>query len=69
MLANHFKATITFRRENGAVSDGRNMMGLLTLVAACGSTVEILASGPDARAAVDALADLIENGFGEGVCH
>ena len=42
-------------------------MGLLTLVAALGVTIVVQATGPDAEAAVNALAALVENGFGEGV--
>jgi phosphocarrier protein len=40
-------------------------MGVMMLAAECGSTVAIRADGDDARAAVDALAELIRNRFGE----
>ena len=42
-------------------------MGLLTLVAAIGAEVTVVASGVDAEQAVDVLAALVSDGFGEGV--
>jgi phosphocarrier protein HPr len=65
-LAAHFKSEIKVSRE-GASVNGKSIMGLLTLVAALGYTITIEAEGPDAEAAVAALADLVDNGFGEGV--
>jgi phosphocarrier protein HPr len=65
-LAAHFKSEIKVWRE-GASVNGKSIMGLLTLVAALGYTITIEAEGPDAEAAVAALADLVDNGFGEGV--
>ncbi len=46
-------------------ANGKSIMGLLTLAAAHGSEVRIEAKGTDARAAVDALTELINNKFGE----
>jgi len=40
-------------------------MGILLLAAACGSSLTISAEGPDERAAVDALVELVQSGFGE----
>ena len=40
-------------------------MGLMTLAAAPGSSIELAATGPQAEAAVDALAALVADGFGE----
>jgi phosphocarrier protein HPr len=65
-LAAHFKSEITVCRDGTSVN-GKSIMGLLTLVAALGYTITIEAEGPDAEAAVAALADLVDNGFGEGV--
>jgi phosphocarrier protein len=47
--------------------DGKSIMGILLLAAACGSTLTITADGPDEREAVEALAGLIASGFGEDV--
>jgi phosphocarrier protein len=40
-------------------------MGLMMLAAQMGSTILIEASGRDAEPALDALADLVANRFGE----
>ena len=65
-LAAHFKSEIRVIKDGTSVN-GKSIMGLLTLVAALGFTITIEAEGPDAEAAVAALADLVDNGFGEGV--
>jgi phosphocarrier protein HPr len=65
-LAAHFKSEIRVSKDGTSVN-GKSIMGLLTLVAALGFTITIEAEGPDAEAAVAALADLVDNGFGEGV--
>lgn len=51
--------------HNGAAVSGRSIMGLLMLAAGPGSALEISARGPEAEAALDALAALIANRFGE----
>lgn len=65
-LANHFKADINVIRDGSPVN-GKSIMGLLTLVAGWGTEVTVAASGVDADQAVDALAALVSDGFGEGV--
>lgn len=65
-LAAHFKSEIRVIKD-GASVNGKSIMGLLTLVAALGFTIVIEAEGPDAEAAVAALGDLVDNGFGEGI--
>ena len=49
----------------GETVGGLSIMGILTLGAGIGSSVDISATGPDAQAVVDALAELIGNRFGE----
>lgn len=51
--------------KDGQSVEGTSIMGLMTLAAAPGSTIELTADGPDAQSAMDALADLVESGFGE----
>jgi phosphocarrier protein len=51
--------------KDGQSVEGTSIMGLMTLAAAPGSTIELTADGPDAQAAMDALTDLVESGFGE----
>lgn len=66
-LATRFEARVRVARE-GREMDGKSIMGLLLLAAACGSTITIHADGPDEDAAVTALAALVESGFGEDTC-
>jgi phosphocarrier protein HPr len=51
--------------KDGQSVEGTSIMGLMTLAAAPGSTIELTADGPDAQAAMDALSELVESGFGE----
>lgn len=41
-------------------------MGLMLLAAGPGSTIEVSATGPDADAAIAAIAGLLTDKFGEG---
>ncbi len=63
-MAAQFDADVKVRK-NGTEVSGRSIMGLMMLAAAPGSVVELSASGPQAEAAVAALADLIECKFNE----
>ena len=63
-MAAQFDAEIRVRK-NGTEVSGLSIMGLMMLAAAPGSVVELSASGPQAEAAVGALADLIECKFNE----
>ena len=45
--------------------DGKSIMGILLLAAARGVTLTITADGSDEQAAVEALAQMVESGFGE----
>jgi phosphocarrier protein len=45
--------------------NGKSIMGVMMLAAECGASLVLRADGPDADAAVDALAVLIANKFGE----
>ncbi|MGE3520644.1 MAG: HPr family phosphocarrier protein [Vicinamibacterales bacterium] len=66
-LAGRFQSKILVTRQ-GREMDGKSIMGLLLLAAARGTTVTIAADGADEQAAVDALAELVETGFGEETC-
>ncbi|HEV7588792.1 MAG TPA: HPr family phosphocarrier protein [Longimicrobium sp.] len=63
-LANRFASDVWIRKDEVEVS-GKSIMGVMMLAAECGSTVEIRARGDDSQAAVDALAHLVQNRFGE----
>ena len=47
------------------VMDGKSIMGILLLAAARGTVITLTANGPDEQAAVDALEQLVQSGFGE----
>jgi phosphocarrier protein HPr len=66
-LAATFQSHIRVARE-ARVMDGKSIMGLLLLAAARGTTIRISAEGGDEAAAVAALAELVQTGFGEDVC-
>ena len=62
--ASKFNADITITRDDLEVN-GKSIMGVMMLAAECGSSLVLRAEGVDAEAAVDALAALIANKFGE----
>jgi phosphocarrier protein len=62
--ASRFDAAIMVSRDDTEVN-GKSILGVMTLAAECGSTLELRADGHDAEAAVSALADLLGRDFGE----
>jgi phosphocarrier protein len=62
--ASKFKSEITIVRDDLEVN-GKSIMGVMMLAAECGATLMIRANGPDAQQAVDAIAELIAQRFGE----
>jgi phosphocarrier protein len=65
-LATRYTARVKVARD-GREMDGKSIMGILLLAAACGSTITISADGVDEQDAVTALAALVQSGFGEDV--
>lgn len=63
--AETFQSEIRVTRDEQSVG-GTSIMALLMLAASCGTWITIEASGTDAAAAVDALVQLVQSGFGEG---
>lgn len=59
-----FDASASVSRD-GMEAGGDSIMGLLMLVAARGTTIDVETSGPDADALMDALATLVADKFGE----
>ena len=53
-LAAHFRSSILCRLE-GKVADARSIISILILCAGLGATLEIEASGPDEREAIQAI--------------
>lgn len=62
--AEKFDAAITVTR-NGETVGGTSIMGILTLGAGMGTSVLVTADGADAVEALDAIAALVANRFGE----
>jgi phosphocarrier protein HPr len=62
--ANRFRSEILFEKE-GLQINAKSIMGVLTLAAGRGSTVQVTCEGEDAPAALAALAKVFESGFGE----
>lgn len=63
--AGQFAAAITVTRCGETVG-GTSIMGILTLGAGIGSTIVVGALGEDAQQALDAIAFLVGDKFGEG---
>jgi len=63
-VAQRFQAGLTVHCEDRQ-ADGRSPMEMLMLVATQGSRVRMVADGADAEQLVQALAGLVESGFGE----
>ncbi len=59
-IAGRFKAAIRVRRGRNEV-DGKSIMGVLTLAAGRGSTIELTAKGPDAQEALEMLEQLLSH--------
>jgi phosphocarrier protein len=59
-----FQSEITLSREELEVN-GKSIMGVMMLAAEQGATLILRARGPDEDAAVEALVQLIDGGFGE----
>ncbi len=62
--AARFKSSIAVVKD-GLEINGKSIMGLLMLAAECGSKLTIKAEGPDEKDAVEALAKLFADRFGE----
>jgi len=62
--ASAFKADVEIVRDGMAVN-AKSIMGVMMLAAECGCSVVVRASGDDEADAVDALAKLVAEGFGE----
>jgi phosphocarrier protein HPr len=62
--AAQFDAEVHVSREGSKV-DARSIMGLMMLAAGIGSEIEIEASGPDAKAALELLCQMVADKFDE----
>ena len=63
-MAGKFPCEVTVTKDGHDVN-GKSIMGVLMLVASKGTTITIAAKGAQAEAAVAALAQLVDDKFGE----
>lgn len=56
-----------FIRQDGYEINGKSIIGVMTLAAEQGATLELVFEGPDEADAADALVGVFESGFGEPV--
>ena len=62
--ANRFNSDVLVEKDDIEVN-GKSIMGILLLAAPKGTEISVTVSGDDESEAMDALANLIEDGFGE----
>jgi phosphocarrier protein len=62
--AGRFRSRVTAGRD-GRVMDGKSILGILLLSASQGTAIDVTAEGEDEQQAIEALAALVEGGFGE----
>lgn len=63
-LASGFQSEIEIAKDGMSIN-GKSIMGVMMLAAEFGSSVVVRATGSDETAAVEAIAKLIADGFGE----
>ena len=62
--ANRFEASVEVQKED-IQTDGKSIMGIMTLAAEMGASITVRVTGKDAAEAMEALAKLIGSNFGE----
>ena len=62
--ANRFRSEVLVEKE-GIEVNGKSIMGILLLAAPKGSQISLNVAGEDEQSAMEALSNLIEDGFGE----
>lgn len=62
--AGKFSSAIAVERDGRSVN-GKSIMGIMTLAAACGTSIRVEVSGDDEQEALAAIAQLVAARFGE----
>ena len=60
-----YEGTTILVCKGGQEVSGSSIMGLLMLAACIGSSIEVTADGPEEEKAIGAIADLVNDKFGE----
>ena len=60
--ANEYKASIWVEKEERRVN-AKSLLGVLSLGIVGGTSIKVIADGPDEQQAVDGLVKLVESGF------
>ena len=63
-MANRFRSRVAVTCD-GQTMDGKSILGILLLAASQGTRLMVSADGEDEAPAVEALAALVDGGFGE----
>lgn len=63
-LANRFASDVMIEKD-GETVNAKSIMGILMLAAVCGSTITVRIEGTDAEAAMMAIQQMVDDGFGE----
>ncbi|MDQ2937629.1 MAG: HPr family phosphocarrier protein [Acidobacteriota bacterium] len=65
-VASGFHSEVLLRREDGsATADAKSILSVLMLAASRGTELQAIAEGIDEEAAMNAIANLFADGFGE----
>ena len=65
--AEQFQSEITVEKAGEIPVSGKSIMGLLMLAVPLGEEITVTADGPDEASAIQALCNLINDRFGEGM--
>jgi phosphocarrier protein len=63
-MSSRFSSEVMLSKE-GIEVNGKSIMGIMMLAASKGTTVSLTLEGADEEEALQAIGDLISNGFGE----
>ena len=63
--ANEFKSSIWVEKDDDRRVNAKSLLGVLSLGIVKGTTINLIADGPDEEAAINALVELINSEFAE----
>ena len=62
--ANEFSSSIWMEKDDRKVN-AKSLLGVLYMGVVCGTTIKLIADGPDEEEAVEQLTELLNSGLGE----